>query len=265
MGSLLSGIPGRKNCGILILIRSERGFSMKRTVFFLLSALILSSPLFAARPLVTDDFGTVRMGKYEIEAGSYSSAPSAGGNTVGNAVLQAKYGLLGYLDVGVEMPYYFSLPVGFGDGTINAKFKIAEYGENSGLSLRVGIKLANADASSGLGTGHADYSVLAIYSREMSDFRTHYNIGYTLVGVPAGAAEANVISYSAAVEREVYPGADIVLECFGRSSSSTRSNVSAQIGGRWQVTRDYRVDTGYSVDFDNNSQDVATIGVTFTY
>lgn len=231
----------------------------------LLMPLLFYSTAFAARPLVTDDFGTVEKGRFEIEAGSYSTAQSAGGNTAGSALFQAKYGLFESFDLGIEMPYSLSLPVGFGDALVCAKLKLAEFGDNDGLSLRAGVKLSNADASSGLGTGYADYCVLAIYSREISGFRTHYNVGYTLVGVPSGVAQANVINYSAAMEKEVYPGADIVLEFFGSSTSSAPSNGSIQIGGRWQVDPAYRVDTGYSVDIDNNSQDTATIGVTFTF
>ena len=239
---------------------------MKRSgVCVLVMIFFVSIPAFAARPLVTDDFGTVEKGRFEIEAGSYSTAQSAGGNTAGSALFQAKYGLLESFDLGIEMPYSLNLPVGFGDAVVSAKLKLHEFGENDGLYLRLGAKLTNADASSGLGTGHSDYSVLAIYSREISGFRTHYNIGYTLVGIPSGAAQANVINYSAAMEKEVYPGADIVLEFFGSSTSSAPSNASVQIGGRWQIDPLYRVDTGYSVDIDNNSQDTATIGVTFIF
>ena len=243
----------------------ERSSVVRKSLGVFMSVILISSPVFAARPLVTDNFRPVEKGKIQIEAGSYSSAPSNGSSAAGSAAFQVKYGLAGILDLGLKMPYSFSLPVGFGDGEVNAKLKLAEYGKNSGLALKARVKLSNGEASSALGTGYMDYSATVVYSREISGFRTHYNLGYTLVGVPAGTAAANTVNYSAAMEKEVYPGADIVLEFFGKSASSAASKCSAQIGGKWQVDRTYRVDTGYSVDFDNNSQDVATIGVTFFF
>ncbi len=239
-----------------------RRIKMKKIVaFFLVLLFGVSVPVFAARPLVTDDFGTVDKGKFELELGSNSETPRAGGASAGSAALQVKYGAFENFDLGVEVPYSFSDPVGVGDMTVKAKLKLAEFDESNGFSVSANLKLANADASTGLGSGYPDYSANLIYSREISGYRTHYNVGYTFVGVPAGAAEANVINYSAAVEKEVYSGADIAAEYYGNSSSAGAAG-NVQIGGRYQMNDHVRVDTGYSIALTDNSNNVATIGVT---
>ncbi|MFA5103952.1 MAG: transporter [Candidatus Margulisiibacteriota bacterium] len=234
---------------------------MNKALVLFLSLIVLSAPAFAARPLVTDDFKTVRTGKIRIEAGSNSSVPRAGGDTIGSATFQVKYGLADNMDFGVKIPYSFSVPVGLGDAVLRAKLKLIQTGENDGLSLRADIKLSNADTSIGLGSGYKDYAAVIIYSREISGYRTHYNLGYALVGIAPGAAAADQIEYSAAVERRVSPGADIICEYYG-TSASTGAAGNIQIGGKWQTSEHYRVDVGYSVALNDNSNNVSTFGVT---
>jgi hypothetical protein len=241
--------------------KQPRGKMKKVIAVFILFLIGMSPPVLASRPLVTDDFGIVDKGKFEIEAGSNSETPRAGGASAGSAALQVKYGALENFDLGLEVPYSFSDPVGLGDMTVKAKLKVLEFDENDGVAVSANLKLANADVSTGLGSGYLDYSANFIYSREISGYRTHYNVGYAFIGVPSGAAEANVINYSAAVEKEVYPGGDIVCEYYGTSASAGAAG-NIQIGGRLQTSKYFRVDTGFSVAMNDNSGNVATIGVT---
>lgn len=223
--------------------------------------LIAVSPSFAARPLVTDDFGTVDPGKYELELGYSSTTPKIGGGSTDGLGISFKRGFLPNFDFGIEVPYSNTAPTGIGDAILHAKLKMMESGENDGLTARVDIKLSNGDSTQGLGSGYMDYTAMVIYSKAIADFRTHYNLGYTLVGVVPGATEANTTNYSAAIEKEMTSGIDVVAEYYAVSASAgSTSNV--QVGGRWQATGMIRLDAGYSLALNDNSNNVATVGLT---
>lgn len=194
----------------------------------------------AARPLVTDDFGTVNPGKYELEVG-YSS----------ETLVSFKRGLTSNFDFGVEVPYSLTAPTRLGDAALHAKYKLMVMGEDEGLTARLDVKLPNV-------TGFTDYSLSAIYSKKFSDFKTHYNLGHTLIGDPT---ETNKSNYAAAMEKEVSPGIDIVGEYYAVSTSGgSTSNV--QVGGRWQALEAVRFDAGYSLALNDNSNNVITTGLT---
>lgn len=229
----------------------------KKIACFLVLTFVVVSPAFAARPLVTDDFGTVDPGKFELEVGYNSTTPKVGGTTTNGLGVSLKRGFASNFDFGVEVPYSMTVPTGVGDAVLHAKLKLLEQGENDGLTARMDVKLTNADS----GSGYADYTVMVIYSKAFGDFRTHYNLGYTLVGVAPGAPEANTINYSAALEKEVAKGTDVVAEYYAVSSSGGATG-NLQVGGRWQAFEAVRFDAGFSLSLNDNSNNVATAGLT---
>ncbi|MBN3033493.1 MAG: hypothetical protein JW873_05295 [Candidatus Saganbacteria bacterium] len=232
---------------------------------FLLSlalTLALVLPAWAARPLVTDDFGTVDPGKYELETGYSAVTPKAAGSTTSNNYgVSFKRGFTSCFDLGIEAPYSATNPTGLGDAVLHAKYKALTIGEDEGLTARLDVKLTNGDSASGLGTGYTDYTLMAIYSKPIAGFKTHYNLSYTLVGVPSGAPEANITGYSAALEKELTAGIDAVGEYYGTTMPGVSSN-NVQVGGRWQALEAVRFDAGYSLALDDNSDNVATVGLT---
>lgn len=248
-----------------ILKKGDNNMDCKRTCCFvvLLAGLVVlgTSPVFAARPLVTDDFGTVDSGAYELEVGYSSSTPKVGGPSTDGAALQIKRGFLSNFDLGLEIPYALTAPTGLQDAILHAKLKLMQTSDDEGLSFRLDVKLTNGDSATGLGTGYVDYAGLLIYSKAFGEYQTHYNLGYTLVGVAAGAASANTLNYSAAVVKALREDINLMAECYFVDASGT-TTANAQVGVNWQVKETVKLDAGYSLALNDNSNNVIAAGVT---
>jgi len=238
---------------------------MKKYLIAIFLGLVFSNVSFAGLPLITDDFKTVEKGKFVLDLGSFSSQSSYDFSSNHEVSMQIIYGLLNNMDLGINVPYSLGNPAGLMDAEINSKVKILSFGQDEGISMKAILKLANADSSSGLGSGLNDYSVLFISSKRFGSVLTHYNLGYTIVGVPSGLPNSNKINFGFAIEKEIYPSANMMFEIYGNSVVSYQSYVNCQIASNWQVNDFYKVCVGYSVDIDNNSQDISTIGVTFYF
>lgn len=233
---------------------------MNKQLLLVLALLLLAvAPVWAARPLVTDDFGTVDLGKYELEVGAGST--TFAGSTTNGLGVSFKRGFTTCFDLGIEVPYSLTAPTGIGDATIHAKYKAVELGEEEGVTAKLSVKLTNGDSVSGLGSGFTDYTLIAIYSKPLAGLKTHYNLGYTLVGVAAGSPEANTINYGAAVEKELPAGVEVVGEIYGTSAAVGSEN-AVQLGVRWQVNELVRLDAGYSLPLNEGGVNVVTAGLT---
>lgn len=227
-------------------------WSLRFGICLIIAIWLLKFPARAARPLACDDCGTVDVDKFEIELGYSKEQPrlAAPSSYLG---LQIKRGILSNFDFGVEIPYSLTSPTGIKDAILHSKIKIFSHEENEGLTGRIDVKLANADASSGLGTGYMDYSMFAVYSRKIGLFSTHYNIGYTLVGVAPGSPSANYYSYSMALEYPAFEGkGDAVFELIGNSSKDPHP-MNIQIGGRFGITERLKLDAGINLGLNENS------------
>lgn len=245
-----------------ILKKGENKMS-KKIIYFLVLMLIVASPAFAARPLACDDCGTVDVGKFEIELSYNNEQPRGGPITIPSLGLQIKRGILPNFDFGIEFPYSLTSPSGAKDTILHSKLNIFSRNDDEGLTGRIDIKLANADAASGLGTGYPDYSLFALYSKKIAAFNTHYNIGYTLVGVAAGSASADYYSYSIAAE---YPSfgekGDMVFELVGNSSQNPHP-LNLQVGGRFGIMEGLKLDAGLNFGLNENAyQNLITAGMT---
>ncbi|HTY12652.1 MAG TPA: hypothetical protein VMD02_00530 [Candidatus Omnitrophota bacterium] len=238
---------------------------MEKLLSVFVLGLVLSVPSWAARPLVTDDFGTVDPGKYELELG-YTSIRDQADALSRNFDLSFKRGLTPQLDLGIEVPCDTGDISGLDDAFVHVKYKFLEQGEESGLTARLDIKLANGDADRGLGTGFNDYTLCAIYSRKIADLKTHLNLSYTKVGVALGGPSADYTAYSAAVE---YPSfgekGDLVAEYVADTSVSPNP-AFIQVGGRIAVKEGFNIDAGYSFGMNGNSiKNSLTTGVHYEF
>ena len=240
---------------------------MKKALACITTVFILSVPAFAARPLNTDDAGTVDQGKFEIEAGvEVEKAKNVDETSTGLAV-QVKYGILENLDAGIEIPYAASDPSGIGDATLKGKINFVEETESApAISLGIDIKLANGDKDQGLGTGYMDYGINGILSKEMGPVTGHANLGYTIVGIEEGGDSENVISYGIAVEYPVNDAVNIVGEIFGSSVANASTNpLDAQIGANWALNDMATLDGGLDFGLSDASPEYkATVGITLT-
>jgi hypothetical protein len=149
-----------------------------KAICLALSVCLASSMLFAARPLDTDDAGTVEKGKSEAEVSfDYCQyRPDGTGQAPGLAI---KHGLTDLLDLGLGFSHGTDKDadgntVGWGMSPLEVGFKLS--------LLKEQPKLPDLSVSAGFQTGSAGYGINLIFSRCYGSLGLHYNLGYNSSG-----------------------------------------------------------------------------------
>lgn len=234
-----------------VYISKRYGNKINMIAGFLMLILILASPVFAARPLVTDDYYTIAQGGYELEIGYASTQNQA--SQANSANLSFKRGVLDRFDLGIEIPYTLSSPAGLNDVLLHAKYRLWERGEDEGLTGRIDYKFNNGNAGQGLGSGDNDYSLLLIYSRKFGKTKAHLNFGHVTVGINAGVQTDDYFAYAIAMEYPVWGDkGDIMAEYVGNNADSP-GPAFFQIGARFLVASGLKMDAGYSLGMNDRS------------
>jgi hypothetical protein len=232
----------------------------------------LSTHAWACRPLTVDDCPPTEKGKIGIESG-FSSFKSANYDSNVSEVTSLKYGILDNMDIGIDLPYLNYTQTGaqnvsgLGDATVKAKIKIIPSENNfAGLSFTAGAKLSNGDASKGLGTGVTDYSINSILTKELDKLALHFNLGYTLIGQPAGQTLNNVLNYGCAFESPIIADVTLLGEIYGSTNSDPASNINpltATLGANKEVIPGLTADAGVSVGLNDAApQNIIMVGLT---
>jgi len=237
---------------------------------FLLS---FSSSAFAARPLSTDDAGTIEKGHIEFEGGFEYV------NNVDNEYnwsTTLKYGLRENWDFGVEIPYQ-ALDVSEGDDVdgvadlvICSKYRLLDQSVNIvNLAINFKIKTKTGNNDKGLGAGDIDYSATAILTKELGNITSHINLGYTYVGGPEGTDNDSLFSYALALEYPLDNKCNLVGEFTGETNFEGDFNnnpFAGLIGCNYAVSEDIAVDLGLAWQISEASPDYKIIsGVTLGF
>ena len=157
--------------------------ALRTTIIALSLALLVADSALARPPLITDDAGTVEVGKVEIELnGSYTEDIEAQhGITAKNASTDAEMkistGL--YRSVGISMAVPYTINAreksdgelvnntdGFGDLTLEIKYAFAEVA-GTNLAIKPGLTIPTGGES--LSDDHLQYTVVLIASKEFPD------------------------------------------------------------------------------------------------
>ncbi len=152
---------------------------MKRTVIYLMLSISLAAvPLFAARPLDTDDAGTVEKGKFEAEL-SFDYCQYRPDGTCQSPGLAIKHGLTDHMDFGLGFSYSTDKDadgnaIGWGISPLEIGFKMALLKEHQ--------TLPDISLSAGYEEGETEYGLNLILSREYGNLGLHYNLGYNSPG-----------------------------------------------------------------------------------
>ena len=148
----------------------------KLTLLVILS--ITSGSLWAARPLSTDDAGTVEREKYETEISFAFSQyrPEGACHSPGIAL---KHGLTDHMDLGLGFSYFTDKDadgnsVAWGMSPLEVGFKLA--------LLKEMPTLPDISLSAGFEKGNNCYGLNLILSREYGNLGLHYNLGYNASG-----------------------------------------------------------------------------------
>ena len=152
---------------------------MKRSVVYLaLFGWLACTPLYAARPLSTDDAGTVEKGKFETEM-SFDHCRHRPDGVCHSPGLAVKHGLTDRFDLGLGFSHSTGKDadgntVGWGMSPLVIGFKMALLKEQQ--------TLPNVSLSAGHEAGETEYGLNLILSREYGNLGLHYNLGYNSPG-----------------------------------------------------------------------------------
>lgn len=194
----------------------------------------------AARPLVTEDAGTVPPEEFEIEAGWDYMNPRCG-DRESSAGLMLKSGLSPRLDLGIGVPYALEPDEGFEAAEIALKFALPHFS----------VCFSHC-------TGDSAYSFFGVVSRPLGPFAAHLNAGAEMEGAAGGDA---LFLYAAALEYELGGKFTLVAEVAGLDDEVTG------LGGcRWAVLEKLVLDAGAGAggggDSDDDAELIATLGLT---
>jgi hypothetical protein len=235
--------------------------------------LLFTSSTFAARPLTTEDTGTVEKGAFQLETG-FDFARQENYDKEFASSMTLTYGLLSRMDMGIASGYLFVDPAegkkenGFADTEVKVKYRLMdEKGRLPSFAVMGKVKIPTASESKGLGSGKTDFSIITIFQKNLSKRLTLYlNLGYTFIGEHRANDEFN---YSLAGQFVLSDKWALVGEIVGVNNFNGRKGddpLSGLLGIQYLITEgivwdagvgigmskaapDYRITTGFTLLF----------------
>jgi len=258
IGGMIKRIPGKKV--ILFLCFSGLIFSPSITAY-------------AARPLTTDDAGTVEKGEFQVEVG-FDALRQDNHDREYSPSLTLTYGLLDRMDLGIGSGYIFSRPKedkkenGIVDTELKLKYRwIDEKDWRPAFAMTGTLKLPTASESRGLGSGQTDFRINAILKKNLSKkLVLHLNLGYTFIGEDHVNNELN---YSMAAQFILTEKWGLVGEVMGVNNFNGRRGddpFSGLIGTYYLITDKIIWDAGLEIGMSKAAPDFRlTTGLTLLF
>ncbi|HEY8195554.1 MAG TPA: transporter [Gemmatimonadales bacterium] len=147
-----------------------------------------------------------------------------------------EYGFTDRLEVLVEPVAYTAIrpnvgaqATGMGDMEVTLTYLARrESGGTPALALAGEVKLPTARDSL-IGTGKTDIAGYLIASKRMGRFDTHANVGYTVVGRPAGAQLKNIFNFALATQMRLGQSNELFGEILGNTASSSTGEPTGSV------------------------------------
>lgn len=243
-----------------------------------------ASTALAGPPLVTDDAGTVDVGKVEVELnGSVAfDRESDGGVTTKRTVVDGEMKITTglYKDVGISLavPYIFSSRTkedgqllgtadGLGDVTLELKYAFAELaGVN--FAIKPSLIIPTGKYSIGLSEGRWQPGVTLIATKEFGDgtYALHANLGYEYHSYRTDnvreSTRSGLWSGSIAGEAKVLKGLFVVAD-FGLATNPDKGSndlpVYALTGARYEINDYFGINAGVKVGLTKPEDDVTLL------
>jgi hypothetical protein len=236
----------------------------------------------AGPPLETE---TARLPPHGVFGADFAFERQTSGEGSESALpIALEYGLTNRIELLAEpVPYSAIHPDGIrsvsgaGDLELTLTGLVApERGRRPALALAGEVKIPTAKKRL-IGSGKADYTAYLIASRRLGRFDTHANIGYSLIGHPAGVRVRNTYFFALGEEVTLSSRVDLLGEIFGNTAALAETGEGAggesvltpEIGGAETVgmigvrVRPSRNLAAYlSVSLDNNQAVLVRPGVT---
>jgi hypothetical protein len=238
------------------------------SLLFLLSSLVL-----AARPLTTDDAGTVEKGKFQVETGFDFTRQDNHDREISPS-LTVSYGLLEKMDGGIGSGYLFVRPKegenenGFGDTELKLKYRLLdERGWMPSFAVTGNLKIPTASESKGLGSGKTDFGINTLVTKNLSKrWVFHLNLGYTFIGEHGVNNEFN---YSAAAQFILSDKWALVGEIVGVNNFNGRKGddpISGLLGTYYLISDSIVWDAGVEIGMNKAAPDFRlTTGLTLLF
>ncbi len=194
------------------------------SIVAVISVLLLTGPAFGGQPMETESTRLLGARQFEIETGFEHQRATAGTETA--LPMAVGYGITDRLELLVEpvlldRVHDTGIPGVGGIGDLEATLTRQLYGDKasrSGFAVAGEVKIPTA-RNRRIGSGKTDFTLWSIASHQAGRWDTHLNLGYTLVGRPAGVTVNNVVNYGAAEEYRLSPKWEVLGEVFGNTSA----------------------------------------------
>ncbi len=163
-----------------------------------------------------------------VEGGAGFELQTSGEGVESAIPLLINYGVTDDLELVVEPVPYTSIrpkvgPHALGRGDLEITLQYRPYNDVwRGLAFALGTEVKVPTARNDLiGTGATDYTGYLIASKRFGRFDTHANLGYTLVGQPAGLDIGlnDIFSFAMATELHPSPRAELFAELLGSTAA----------------------------------------------
>jgi len=244
-------------------------------------ALLAASPALAGPPLVTDDAGTVDVGKAEIElngSSPYDKKSAFGVTTrsrIADTEVKVSTGLCKNLGISLAVPYTISARVkedgqpvnkteGLGDMTAELKYAFAEL-SGINFAIKPSMIVPTGRYSTGLSEGHWQFGTVLIATREFIEgkYALHANMGYEhhayRTDEVRNATRSNIWSGSIAGEARLMQGLIAVLD-FGLATNTDKESnnppVYALAGARYEINDHLDINAGVKLGLTEPEDDV---------
>jgi hypothetical protein len=179
-----------------------------------------------AQILETETARPVGRGVPEVSSNFEYQTSSEGSETA--LPFAAEYGLSDRFELLLEPVAYTAIrpkvgqsATGAGDLELTATYLVLhELGGAPALALAGEVKFPTAHNTL-IGTGKTDYTGYLIASKRWGRFDVHGNIGYTIVGKPAGSQLKNIFNFALGAEWRLGPQTELFGEVVGNTASSS--------------------------------------------
>lgn len=215
--------------------------SSKRLLLSTLAIILCAPQTYAGQPLETESARILPAGTFEFEAGLERQTSKLGTETAIPIALE--YGISSRFGLLIEPVLFTAIhdngsPTQSGLGDLEATLTallLEEREHFPALAFAAEIKIPTAKQLR-IGTGRTDYSAFLIATKRTGASNIHLNLGYTLVGQPAGANASNVVSVAIAEELHVTRTFELVGEVFGSTSALQEAADQAAASGENPLT-----------------------------
>jgi outer membrane putative beta-barrel porin/alpha-amylase len=247
-------------------------------------ALLTAGSALAGPPLITDDAGTVDVGKAEIElngSSPYDKDITAGVTTKNNTLdteIKITTGLYKNLGISLAIPYTVSARVvedgqlvskaeGLGDMTAELKYAFTELAGVT-FAIKPSIIMPTGRYNAGLSEGRWQLGTTLIATREFEEgkYALHANLGYEhhtyRTDEVRNSTRSSIWSGSIAGETRLVKGLIAVLD-FGLATNtdkeSTELPVYALTGLRYEISDNLDINAGVKLGLTEPEDDVTVL------